>query len=396
VKYFAPAGTAIGPHTAAIALLSGLSSKKAHAELASALARHAGRDRAFLMSTGRAGMSVALQAMRQLHPDRTEVLVPGYTCYSVPASVKLAGLTPRLIDIDANTLSPDLTALDGLDTSRVLALVTANLYGIPNQLRELEAFARSRGILMLDDAAQALGATLGGRNVGGFGDAGLYSFDKGKNITSIEGGAITASGVLAGALDARCASLVPTSAVRTAMTSAKLLVYSTMLRPTAYGLVNKLPLGLGTTRWEDDYPLGAYSPVLAAVALRLYRQLDRLTRTRTVNARALREALADVPGIRLPAIAPDANPAWVRFVMFMDDPARRGRAVAALNAAGIGATVSYPQALVDVPEARALLAGDAGAQEGARNVAASVVTLPTHAYVPEDLGSRVRAILAAI
>lgn len=396
MKHYAPAGTAIGPHTVALGLLAGLASKKSHTGLAAALARHAGRERAFLMSTGRAGMSVVLQAMRKLHPDRTEVLVPGYTCYSVPASVKLAGLTPRLVDINADTLSPDLGALDKLDSSRVLALVTANLYGIPNQLRELESFARSRGILMLDDAAQALGATLGGRNVGGFGDAGLYSFDKGKNITSIEGGAITAGGALADALEARCASLVPTSPVRTAMTSAKLLVYSTMLRPTAYGLMNKLPLGLGTTRWEDDYPLGAYSPVLAAVALRLYRKLEVLTRTRADNARGLHEALQGVAGIRLPVIAADAQPAWARFVMFMEDPARRTRAVAALNAAGIGATVSYPQALVDVPEARALLEGDAGAQGGSRRVAASVVTLPTHAYVPRDLGSRVRKVLAGV
>lgn len=396
MRHLAPAGTAIGPHTAALGLLAGLVSKSSHAELARSMAQHAGRNSAFLMSTGRAGMSVVLQTMKTLAPDRNEVLVPGYTCYSVPASVKLAGLTPRFVDIDANTLSPDLAALERLDTSRVLALVSANLYGIPNQLRELEGFARSRGILMLDDAAQALGATLGGRNVGGFGDAGLYSFDKGKNITSIEGGAITASGELARALESRCASLVPTSAVRTAMTSAKLLVYSTMLRPTAYGLMNKLPLGLGTTRWEDDYPLGAYSPVLAAVALRLYRRLDQLTLTRATNARGLSESLRDLPGIRLPRIAADANPAWARFVLFMDDAARRGRAVAALNAAGIGATVSYPQALVDVPEARALLAADAGPQEGSRKVAASVVTLPTHAYVPADLGARVREILARV
>lgn len=396
MRHFAPAGTAIGPFSAASGLLAGLVSKKSHPALAGALARHAGRERAVLTSTGRAGMSVALQAMRTLFPGRSEVLVPGYTCYSVPASVKLAGLTPRLVDIDPDTLSPDPAALERLDTSRVLALVTANLYGIPNRLPDLESFARARGILMLDDAAQALGATLAGRNVGGFGDAGLYSFDKGKNITSIEGGAITASGELARALEARSASLVPTSAVRTAMTSAKLLVYSTMLRPMAYGLMNKLPLGLGTTRWEDDYPLGAYSPVLAAVALRLYRKLDELTRTRADNARLLREALHDLPGIHLPAIAADASPAWARFVLFMDDAGRRARAVAVLNAAGIGATVSYPQALIDVPEARALLDGDAGNQEGSRKVAASVVTLPTHAYVPRDLGPRVRDIITRL
>jgi dTDP-4-amino-4,6-dideoxygalactose transaminase len=348
------------------------------------------------MSTGRAAMSVTLQAMRKLDPGRTEVLVPGYTCYSVPASVKLAGLTPRLVDIDPRTLSPDLAALERLDTGRVLAMVSANLYGIPNELDALESFARARGILLLDDAAQALGASLGGRAVGGFGDAGLYSFDKGKNITSIEGGAITASGALARELDARCASLAPTRASRTAVTAAKLLVYSAMLRPAAYGLMNKLPLGLGTTRWEDDYPLAAYSPVLAAVALRLYRRLDSLTRTRAANAGRLAAALGGLPGVRLPALAPEAKPAWARFVLFIDDAERRARAMAALNAAGIGATFSYPQALADVPEVQALLAADPGTQAGARAVAASVLTLPTHAYVPDDLGTRVRAILARV
>ena len=106
--------------------------------------------------------------------------------------------------------------------------------------------------------------------------------------------------------------------------------------------------------------------------------------------------MRDLPGVRLPHIPADASPAWARFVLFMDDPARRTRAIAALNAAGIGATVSYPQALADVPEARALLSGDAGNQEGSRKVAASVVTLPTHAYVPKDLGARVRDVIARV
>lgn len=395
MSYLAPAGTAIAPHTAAVALLRGAADRGAYLNLETALARHAHHERAFLLSTGRAAMTLALRAMRELAPQRTEVLIPAYTCYSVPAAVKLAGLQPRLIDIDTDTLSPSPGALEELDTTRTLALVSANLYGLPNDLAALAAFAKARGIYLLDDAAQALGATLGGRPVGGFGDAGLYSFDKGKNITSIEGGALVASGALAGVLARQQAGLPAPRRARTAVTAAKLLVYSLMLRPGAYGLMNRLPLGLGATPWEDDFPVSRYSPTLAGMTWRLFGALDELTRARAQKAARLTAALTDVPGVRLPRILPDANPAWARFPLFLE-PARRERAVAALQAAGIGATVSYPRALCDVPQVIELLAAQSAPLPGARAVATGIVTLPTHAYVPGDLGERVRAVLRTV
>lgn len=395
MSYIAPAGTAIAPHTVAVSLLRGATHRGAYRNLQSALALHSGHDRAFLMSTGRAAMTLALRAMRELAPQRTDVLMPAYTCYSVPAAVKLAGLRPRLVDIDPATLSPSPSALEAIDTSRSLAIVSANLYGLPNDLTTLAGFARARGIYLLDDAAQALGATLAGRPVGGFGDAGLYSFDKGKNITSIEGGALVASGALGDTLARHQASLPAPRTARTAITAAKLLVYSLMLRPVAYGLMNRLPLGLGATPWEDDFPVSNYSPTLAGMTWRLFGSLEHLTRMRTTNAARLSDALADAPGVSLPRIVPGANPAWARYPMFLD-PVRRERAVAALQAAGIGATLSYPRALCDVPQVVELLASDQAPLPGARAVAERIVTLPTHAYVPGDLGERVRTILQAV
>lgn len=391
--YLAPAGTAIAPHAAAAALLGGAIRGRSHEKLARVLAAHSGHARAWLVSTGRAAMTTTLTAMKRLAPERTEVIVPAYTCYSVPAAVKLAGLTPRLCDVDARTLSPDLAQLERFDPARVLAVVSANLYGLPNALTELESFAKARGYRLLDDAAQGLGARFAGRPVGGFGDAGLYSFDKGKNITSIEGGAIVSGDAeLCAQIDRQWQSLLPTRALHTATVAAKLMLYSVMLRPVAYGIVNRLPLGLGQTPWEDNYPLARYSPVLAAVTLRLYRDLDRLTRSRSENAARLAAALSDVPGVSLPAVLAGAEPAWTRFPLFISAE-RRARALVALQSAGIGATASYPRALCDVPEVLALIPAEDATQLQARRVADTIVTLPTHQYVPEDLGSRVRDIL---
>jgi dTDP-4-amino-4,6-dideoxygalactose transaminase len=231
------------------------------------------------------------------------------------------------------------------------------------------------------------------RPVGGFGAAGLYSFDKGKNITSIEGGALVAGAALRPHVEAQYAALAPTRVSRTMTTAAKLLLYSVMLRPRAYGLMNKLPLGLGATPWEDDYALARYSPVLAAVTWRLFGRLPALTHQRRENARRLTDALQDCEGVELPAVLPTAEPAWARFPILLD-ATRRAAAIAALNGAGIGATASYPRALCDVPQVQAMIPAMDREQPGARDIAARIVTLPPHAYVPVDLGRTIRTVLA--
>ena len=116
-----------------------------------------------LTSTGRAGMTLLLKALRRLAPpNRDEVVLPSYTCYSVAASVVKAGLRPRIVDISATTLDFSPEALANTDFSRVLALVATNLYGLPNDLPALDRLTRDRGVFLVDDAAQAMGASVGG------------------------------------------------------------------------------------------------------------------------------------------------------------------------------------------------------------------------------------------
>lgn len=341
-------------------------------------------------------MVLALQAMRDINKDaqKVEVIVPAYTCYSVPAAVSKAGLQPRLCDVDPVTLSMDPDALRKFDFSRVLGIITANLYGIPNDLQTIEAIAREHGVWMLDDGAQALGATQAGRPVGGFGDVGLYSFDKGKNITSLEGGALVASHPeLAAALDRRHAQLPPASMTHTATTLVKLAAYATLLPPTMYGVVRKLPgLGLGRTPYDETYPLQKYSGTLAGFAATLLGKLPELTRGRRDQAEAMIEELSTIVGVQLVSV-PNSQSAFARLPFLVSDASKRAAVLERLEAAGIGATASYPNALCDVPEVAAKLPESDRNMPGARRVAQSIVTLPTHAYCPPDLPTRVGQIL---
>jgi dTDP-4-amino-4,6-dideoxygalactose transaminase len=263
-----------------------------------------------------------------------------------------------------------------------------------NALQDLEAFARRNGLFLLDDAAQALGARYRGRPVGSFGDVGLFSFDKGKNITTLQGGVLVADpGALADALDLAMKQHLAASPSATLPTLLKLPAYAMLLRPSLYGVVRHLPIGLGLTPWETDYPIAPFSRTLAGLATVQLESLAEINGTRVRNAARLSEALAGVSGVTAVRVLPGAEPVYPRYPVLVR-AAARADLIAALERAGIGATASYPSALIDVPEVARRLPGDQKPTPGAREVAGRILTLPTHGYSPPDLASRVAAVLS--
>jgi perosamine synthetase len=397
MSYLAPAGTAMGLADVISGYGRGLA-RDGEAALGADIARSCGAAFAWPISSGRAAMTTLLRAMAVARgePARNEVLVPAYTCFSVPASIERAGLVPRLCDVDPETLGMDPAALERCDFSRVLAVVSANLYGIPNALTDIERIARERGVYLLDDGAQALGARIDGRAAGTFGDAGLFSFDKGKIICTIQGGVmVMREGTRSALLDAirgEVGKLPRATAAEALMNAIKLPIYVLGLRPALYGVIRRAPfLGLGRTDYEPRYPIARLGRLQVGVARRLLPRVGELNRQRRANATQLAQALDGLRGIVLPRIAPGAECVYARFPLRVTDAAARERLIAALDQAGIGATASYPLALADVPELMQRLSADTHVP-GARTVAAQIVTLPTHGYCPPDLGARVRRI----
>jgi dTDP-4-amino-4,6-dideoxygalactose transaminase len=264
----------------------------------------------------------------------------------------------------------------------VLAVVATNLYGLPSDLPRIVAVARQHGAFVVDDAAQAMGASVAGGPSGTRGDVGLFSFDKGKALSAIDGGAIVTNRddvaeALAAALDR-----LPEPAWSTIPEYvAKAAVYAAFLKPAVYGIPNSIPaLNLGATRYTTEYAITRYSPLLAQLALVMLPQLDRFVAARTANAAGLRERLARTPGLVFPRVLPEARASWVRFPVLAAGRAARDEAVARLRHAGIGASGSYPQSIADVAGAGGDLA-PVGRVSGARDLASRILTLPTHPYV---------------
>src|SRR5262245_37752710 len=188
------------------------------------LRRHFGVRHVFLVSSGTAALTLTLMALQEMSEmsaasssGRTEVVIPAYTCFSVPAAVLKAGLRPVLCDINPDTFDFDHVLLERTLNANTLCVVAHHLFGIPSDIERTRALCRARGIFVVEDAAQAMGIESNGRRLGTLGDAGVFSLGRGKPITCGSGGVIvTNSDRMADALGRRCRELAASRLVETA------------------------------------------------------------------------------------------------------------------------------------------------------------------------------------
>jgi len=386
-RHIAPSGTPIRLKALLAWAERSLSSNASDNELTSTISTKYGIKHCFTVSTGRAAMVIALRAFKAANraPQRTEVIIPSYTCYSVAASAELAGLKVRICDIDPKTLSYDIDQLKTINFDNVLAIVTANLYGLPNDLPEIERLAKNNGIYMLDDAAQSMNGKIAGRYAGTYGDIGLYSLDKGKNITTIQGGIlVTNSDQIAELIKNTLASLQPPSRSECIKDFIKLTIYTILLRPWLYWIPAKMPgLGLGQTEYTTDYPISLYNHHMKGLAEVLFNDIDTITSTRKNNYQRLQDAAAQAS--QLQAIQPinTAEPAYLRLPIIFDTNTSREAFIKLANKHGISATISYPQSLADLSEIQGFATVHNDHAEGGRFIASHIVTIPTHGYMSD-------------
>jgi perosamine synthetase len=119
-----------------------------------------------------------------------EVIVPSFTFIATANSPLFTGAKPVFADIEEETFGLDPEDVLEKITSKTKAIMPIHVGGCPCKIRELQQIAEDKGLLLIEDAAEALGAKIGNKMVGTFGNAGMLSFCQNKIITTGEGGAI--------------------------------------------------------------------------------------------------------------------------------------------------------------------------------------------------------------
>ena len=147
-----------------------------------------GSAHAMTCSSGTTGLHLALLACGIVPGD--EVIVPNLTYIASANAVHYVGATPVLVDVDPLTWGTSLESMQAAVTERTRAIMVVHLYGHPVDMGPILEFARSRGILVIEDSAEALGANYRGGMTGTLGDVGVFSFFGNKVLTSGEGGMV--------------------------------------------------------------------------------------------------------------------------------------------------------------------------------------------------------------
>src|ERR1051326_4852420 len=150
-------------------------------------AAHAGVPYAVAVSSGTGALHTALSAFG-VGPGQ-EVIIPAYMWVAVAAAVVNLGAIPVIADID-DTFGIDPSALGKYITPRTRGIIAVHMSGAPINIIEIAEVARAHGLFLLEDCAQANGASINGKKAGTFGDMGVFSFQMNKNMTAGEGGCV--------------------------------------------------------------------------------------------------------------------------------------------------------------------------------------------------------------
>ena len=268
------------------------------------LAERLGVAHAHLCASGTAALSTAMAASGIGAGD--EVIVPPFTFVATIEAVLMAGAVPIFAEIDETLcLSPE--GLEAVLTPATKAVIPVHMCGAMARIDEIEAICSRKGLILLEDACQSVGASYQGKALGSFGKAGCFSFDPVKTITCGEGGAIVTN-------DSE--------------------VYRAADAYADHGHDH-----IGSDRGAEDHLIiGAnhrISELNAAVGLAQLRKLDWILETQRRNKAALKTALRTISGIGFRQLPdPDGDSATF-LTFFLPDLQTTRQAVTVLAEAGV-------------------------------------------------------------
>lgn len=265
------------------------------------------------MANGTVALYAALVALGIKGGD--EVIVPAYTFMACAAAVMHTGATPVIADIDPHTFNLDPQDTARRITSRTAAIIPVHVGGNPADMAAFQALGREHGLRIVEDAAQAHGASYDGAKVGALGDVGCFSFQSSKNMTAGEGGI--------------------------------LLTNNRDIYERAFEVYNCGRTLTGP--WDEHVVPGLnfrLSAFQAAILQHQMSYLDDWAATREENGRYLEERLNGIEGITCARRYPRTTRNAYHLLIFTYDSRHfhglpKARFLEALNAEGVVATEGY-------------------------------------------------------
>jgi len=318
-----------------------------------------GAEYACANSSGTASLHIAYLATLD---KGDEVIVPDFTFFATASMVVLSGGVPVFVDVDPRTFTIDPEEVKEKISSKTKVIVPVHLFGNSADLKPILEIAEDNGLMVICDAAQALGTRYDGRDVGSYPDMVCYSFYPTKNITTCEGGMITTN-------------------------NAELHEKFRLLRDHGQSSTY-LHTSLGFNYRMTD--------VEAVIGIEQMKKLDWFLERRRSNAEYLTKHLGDTDAIETPYIKPNVTHSFNQYTIRLNLEqlrCNRDEFAEALRAENIGCAVHYPRPLHLQPVFMKLLHTREGMWPVSEELSRRVLTIPVHPALSQtDLQNICKAI----
>jgi perosamine synthetase len=326
-----------------------------------ALADRVGAPYVAAVSSGTAGLHLSVR-LAELGPA-DEVITTPFSFVASANCLLYESAVPVFADVDARTLNLDPGAVEAAITPRTKAILAVHIFGYPAELADLEAIAHRHGLVIIEDACEALGAEYRGRPVGSYGHPTAFAFYPNKQITTGEGGAV---------------------AVATEEQWGLLKSLSNQGRSDSGGWLTHSHLGY-------NYRLDDLS---AALGLAQLERLDEILGLRSAVAARYAELLATVDGVEAP-LPNDADHrrSWFVYVVMLAAEVDRDDVIAQLASDGVASKPYLPSIHLQ-PYWRARFGTKTGLCPVAESASARALALPFHTGLEAEDQERVVEALA--
>lgn len=355
------------------------------------LSLETGSKHIFLTNSGISAFYIVLEALKKIS-DRKEVVLPAYTAGSLVVAVRKAGLEPVLCDITLEDFNLDEDLLSRVITSKTLAVVGVHGFGINMKgIAGLKA-GIPKGVFLIEDCAQSMGSRTLGKLSGAFGDAGFFSFNRGKNFPLYGGGCmVTDNDLIARNIKALTAGVSEESGLSGLPGLLKISAFSLIRNPSVYGALFPLVSLFKETAPAKDFTVKNIGSLQAELGTMFMAKKEDLFCARHKNGMALISGLKGIgaAALILPQIPEGTRYVFNRLPVVFRDIDTRAEAEERLRANGIETSRMYLRPLHHMFE----MARAAPDFPKAVYFAERLLTLPTH---PDVTGADIEKMIDVI
>jgi len=341
--------------------------------------------------SGTAALYLILESLKSLSTKKT-VIIPSYVCPLVALAVKRAGLKISICDIEKDSFNFNHSCLEKLclNDNDILAIVAVHLVGVPIELKKSVQLAKEKGIFLIEDCAQSLGAEIDNKKVGSFGDFAFFSLCRGKGLTIYEGGALVAKEKkYFSIIDDKIIKLAKNNFISESLKIIELIGYSIFYRKQLFWFIFSMPQIFWNMMGRKDramieyfpenFPIHKVSDFRKKVGHKGFRRLDPEISSQREKALYYMNKLGRIEGLKIISEFSASKATYPYLTLIFEDPTKRKKTLELFFSLGLGVSTIYNCAIADYDYLKGFVSDENSTN--ARYIAEREITVSTSQFL---------------